>query len=221
VLDFETKPDYTVRIRTTDLAGHTYEKTIPLAVNDLVEIQSVQIGDGSAQRSRVESVSISFDSRVMISGGAFLVTKRGTGGGSVEVSFTTREVNGKTLANLTFAGGFTEYGSLKDGYYELRIDASRIVNASGFGLDGNRDGMPGDDYRFGTAEADNFFRLYGDTNGDGLVGIVEFGQFRATFGKTPGQAGYDARFDFDGGGVGITDFGQFRARFGKPKLPWE
>jgi len=221
VLDFETRPSYSVRVRTTDLVGHVFEKPLSLSVNNLVEIQGVQVGDGTTQRSRVESVSISFDSLVTISAGAFLVTKRGASGGAVAVSYTTREVGGKTIADLTFSGGLTEYGSLKDGYYELRIDASKILGASGFGLDSNRDGVTGDDYRFGDDEADNFFRLYGDTNGDGLVGIVEFGQFRATFGKTPGQSGYDARFDFDGGGVGITDFGQFRARFGKPKLPWE
>jgi hypothetical protein len=201
--------------------GHVFEKALVLTVNNLVEIQGTQIGDGTAQRSRVESVSVLFDSQVLISAGAFLVTKRGSTGGAVVVSFTTREVGGKTIADLTFSGVFTEHGSLKDGYYELQIDASKIVGTSGFGLDSNQDGVTGDDYRFGDDAADNFFRLYGDTSGDGLVGIVEFGQFRATFGKTPGQSGYDARFDFDGGGVGITDFGQFRARFGKPKLPWE
>ena len=186
VFDFEARPSYSVRVRTTDLMGHGFDRPIGLTVNDLVEIGSVQVGDGTTQRSRVESVSVLFDSQVSISAGAFLVTKRGAGGGAVAVDFTTREMNGKTAADVTFAGGFTEYGSLKDGYYELRIIASKVINTGGYHLDGNRDGMPGSDYRFGTAEADSFFRLYGDTNGDGLVGIVEFGQFRATLGKTPG-----------------------------------
>jgi Ca2+-binding RTX toxin-like protein len=220
ILDFETKPKYFVRVRSTDQTGQVLEESIRLAVNNLVEIQNVQVGDGTAQRSRVESVSVLFDSLVTMSAGALLVTKRGAGGGAVGLSITTREVSGKTVADLTFSGVFTSAGSLLDGYYELRIDASKIVGAGGIGLDGDQDGSPGGDYLFGEVEADKFFRLYGDTNSDGLVGIVEFGQFRATFGKTPGQSGYDPRFDYDGGGVGITDFGQFRARFGKPKLPW-
>ncbi len=81
--------------------------------------------------------------------------------------------------------------------------------------------MGGDSYTLGTVEADNFFALYGDTNGDGVVGIAEFGQFRSAFGKLSSDPGYNALVDFDSdGAIGVSDFGQFRSRFGKPKLPF-
>ncbi len=77
----------------------------------------------------------------------------------------------------------------------------------------------GDSRVLGATEADQYFALYGDTNGDGLVGVSEFGQFRTSFGKTSTQAGYSALFDFELDlTIGVADFGQFRSRFGKPKL---
>ncbi len=61
----------------------------------------IAIGDGSVQRSRIENVSVEFDSQVAIESGAFVVRKRGTGGGIVDVSFTTRvNAQGRTVADL-------------------------------------------------------------------------------------------------------------------------
>ncbi len=89
-------------------------------------------------------------------------------------------------------------------------------------MDINGDGQGGDLYTLGASEADNFFALYGDTNGDGLAGTAEFGQFRSSFGRSVGEAGYDELLDYEGDGfVGITDFGQFRSRFGKPKMTFQ
>lgn len=216
VLDFETQPSYSIRVRTTDLVGHQFEKSIQLSVNNLVEIQTIQVGDGTAQRSRVESVSVTFDGLVTIDADAFVVTKRGTGGGVVGVSFTTREVNGRTVADITFSGGFVEFRSLKDGNYELRIDAGRIHNASGFGLDGDQDGATGDDYLFGETAADKFFRYFGDCDGDRDVDATDYGRLGLTYRKIVGQVGYNRNLDFDvDGDVDATDYGRFSLRYRK------
>ncbi len=42
-------------------------------------------------------------------------------------------------------------------------------------LDVNSDGVGGDQKIIGAVESDNFFALYGDTSGDGIVGVAEFG----------------------------------------------
>jgi subtilisin family serine protease len=198
-------------------ADHTYHFTLD---NTPPQVESALFGDGTASRSMVTQIVVTFDGLVNIDSAAFAINKRGSG--AVGVSSVVTTLAGKTIATLTFTGAYVEStGSLSDGYYDLTIDYTKVRDAAGNLLDGDNNGSPGGNYVIGDEEADNFFRLYGDTNGDGLVGIVEFGQFRASFGKTPGQLGYDWRFDFDGGGVGITDFGAFRARFGKPKLPWQ
>lgn len=191
---------------------------------DLANVDTVQFGDGTAQHSRIDQIVVKFEGQVDIDVGAFAMLKHGSSGGAVVNSFTpSQDINGNTLATITFSGAFTrDGGALLDGYYQLTIDGSKVRRKDTLlTLDGDGDGQQGGNLTRGEQETDDFFALYGDTNGDGLVGIAEFGQFRAAFGKTPAQAGYTPLFDYDGQGVGISDFGQFRARFGKPKLPFE
>ncbi len=223
-IDFETRSNYSIRVRSTEAGGSFIEQTFTISVIDMPEmVGAATIGDGTSQRSLVKQMVATFDGAVTIGTGAFTVDKLGAGGGAVATSVaTTTNGLGQTVVTLTFTGGFTRLssGALVDGYYRLTIDGTKITRGSE-ALDANRDGIGGDSYTIGAAEADNFFALFGDTNGDGVVGIAEFGQFRTAFGKTSSQAGYDARFDFEGdGAVGVADFGQFRTRFGKPKPPF-
>ena len=54
-----------------------------------------------------------------------------------------------------------------------------------------------------------------DFNGDGAVDFPDFLLFVAQFGKSQGDAGYDARYDLDGDGtIGFSDFLIFANQFG-------
>ena len=90
--------------------------------------------------------------------------------------------------------------------------ASNIfTDASGQNIDGNGDGIGGDDYVSPTTPGNpnRIFRLFGDANGDASVDAADFIQFRLSFGGT------NSIFDFDGdGSVSASDFIQFRLRFG-------
>jgi hypothetical protein len=180
------------------------------------------VGDGTQQRSLVNQVVLTFDGTVQIAAGAFTLTKRGPGGGNVTLNTPTiTTVGNQTFVTLTFSGSFTR-GTMKallDGYYQLTIDGSKLTRA-GQQLDTNSDGVGGDLYQFGDDEFDRFFALYGDTNGDGLVGMAEYAQFQSAFGKTPSSFGYNILLDYDGLGIGVSDFAQFRNRLNKPKLAW-
>lgn len=193
-------------------------KTLKLQLVDLANVVSTQFGDGTVQRSSIGSLVVTFEGQVDIDADAFSVLKRGVGGGLVTNSFVT-SVNGSgnTVATISFSGSFTRStGPLVDGYYQLTIDNSKVRRAGTLlRLDGDNDGVPGGNFVRGTSATDNYFAYFGDSNGDGTVGVAEFGQFRSTFGKLPSDPGYNALFDFDGGGVGVSDFGQFRARFGR------
>ncbi len=64
-----------------------------------------------------------------------------------------------------------------------------------------------------------FHRFFGDSDGDGDVDAVDLGRFGQAFGKTAGQAGYQAYFDSDGDGdVDAIDLGRFRSNFGRSIL---
>jgi hypothetical protein len=82
-------------------------------------------------------------------------------------------------------------------------------------LDGDGDGTAGDDHQFGETPIDNFYRKYGDQNGNGTVDLLDFATFRATFGKSSGDNGYLGEFDDDGdNAIGLLDFANFRTNFG-------
>jgi hypothetical protein len=59
-----------------------------------------------------------------------------------------------------------------------------------------------------------FHRLFGDADGNKTANNADFTQFRNTFLKSTGEAGFNAAFDFDNSGsINNADFGQFRGRF--------
>ncbi len=68
--------------------------------------------------------------------------------------------------------------------------------------------MPGSD------RVDTFFRLFGDSNGDGRVDSEDLVAFLSTFGKHSGDPGYLWYFDYYGAGsVDLGDLVQFLLRF--------
>ncbi len=185
----------------TDIGAFEVQSLSPAA-----KIVSVQINDGSSQRSRVNSVTINFDSVVSFNGivaSAFQLKRQSDNGSP---NFTATALNGTaTSVTLTsFSGSATDFGSLADGRYSLTVLASQINN-----FDGNGDGTPGDNFVMVGTPANGLIRLFGDADGDGTVAANDFIQFRLALG------GNTSMFDFDGdGAVAASDFIQFRLRFG-------
>lgn len=218
-LDAESQTTYSVRVRVTDSTGRWMEEPLSLGVRDLVEISpgDVSINGGDNQRSRVESLNITFDNEVDIAADAFEVNKRGAQGGAVIVAFTTSvDLQGRTVANLTFSGAYVENGSLMDGTYDLQIDGTKVTSVDdGAGMDANRDGIVGDDYFMGDDAADAFYRLFGDSDGNRAVNLVDFAAFRGAFGTAFGNPNFRHEFDaFQDNNINLVDFAAFRSRFG-------
>jgi Beta-propeller repeat/Dockerin type I domain len=177
-------------------------------------VANVRVNDGSAQRSRVTSLRVDFDSFVALPANpasAFQLLRQvdnGLVGLTAVVSTDT-----VTHVTLTFNGAITDFGSLQDGRYTLTVLAGSVYNSGG-SLDGNGDSTGGDDYQLVGAPGTgpNLFRLYGDVNGDGAVAANDFVGFRGAFGAVLNSS--NDIFDFDGDGfVSTNDFVQFRNRF--------
>jgi acetyl esterase/lipase len=172
---------------------------------DLAHVADVRVNDGSAQRSMVNSLTVTFDRAVSVESGAFEV--RHDGGGPVDLLVSTSVVGGKTVAVLTFAGADVVGGSLADGAYSLTVRADRVHDRWGRELDGDGDGSAGGD------RLDGFRRLFGDADGDGDTDQTDFGVFLTSFGKRRGEAGYLWFFDYDAdGAVDGLDMAQFNKR---------
>lgn len=220
VLDYELRDSYAIRVQSTDSEGASVQKELTIAVENLPEVESITVGDGTNQRSLVRQVVVWFDQVVSLEAGAFEVSKRGTGGGPVTTNVSSATVSGKTVATLTFSGSFVTAGSLNDGNYELRIIASKITGDGALQLDGDKNGVPGGDRLFGTAAVDKFFRLFGDESGDRIVSLSELNRFRSSYGRSVGQSGYIAAFDFSNdNAITLSDLIAFRARYGS-SLPF-
>ena len=215
-LDFETQAAYSVRVNVND-GFSDFAKALTVSIDDLPEVEQVSVGDGSEARSMVTQVVVTFDQILVLDAGVFSVQQRGATGGPVDVSYTTSDVGGKTVATLTFSGAFVESsGSLADGNYDLTIDATKARTATDVPLDGDRDGTAGGDYQLGTAAADAFFRLFGDRDGSRSVGLIDYAYLLNTFGKRTGDEAFDPQFDHDiSGSVGFLDYAFFLEQYRK------
>jgi hypothetical protein len=172
------------------------------------KVESVVLNDGSAQRSMVNRVTVTFGGAAILDPGA--IELRRQDGTLVDAQLSISLAGGKTVAVLTFAGPEFIGGSLADGSYTLTVRADRVHDRWGRELDGDGNGSPGGDRVFG------FFRLFGDADGDGQVCRQDRDLFRSAFKTKAGQAGYLWYFDFDGdGAVDGQDNGQFNRRFGQ------
>jgi ELWxxDGT repeat protein len=170
-------------------------------------VDGVQVNDGSAERSRVTSLTVTFSMQVSFAttaGAAFTLT-RNSDNAAVGFTASASVVGGVTVVTLSgFIGSATEFGSLADGRYTLTALASQI-SANGQHMTS--------DYIFGDEQG--LYRMFGDMNGDRTVNGLDFGSFKDAFGTQTGDAHYLSFLDFDGDGViNGFDFGQFRSRFG-------
>jgi hypothetical protein len=170
------------------------------------------LDSGTAERSVVRSITVTFSENVSYPSGAaaaFQLARLNTSAsagpiGNAPINIAT----GSNTASITFsdstfapqasAGSATQGGSVIDGQYQLTIIASNVTGVGGQ-LNGGTDGQT------------NFFRLFGDSNGDAQVTLVpDFNAFRAAF-----NPGYGTTFDYNNDGLVTTvpDFNQFRAHF--------
>jgi hypothetical protein len=165
-------------------------------------VSSVVIDDGTAQRSVVRSLTVTFSSLVTLDPVAF--TLRRADGATVAPTVMTSTVNGHTVARLTFGGANTESGSLTDGNWTLTVSASQVHDA----------GSPSITMAADSATA--FHRLFGDIDGDKDVDLLDLSPLVGALFGVQGQAGppvYNPAFDFDGDGdVDLLDLSQFVQR---------
>jgi hypothetical protein len=175
-------------------------------------VESVGLNDGAAQRSMVQSLTVTFSGLVTIDAGAFELRRQD--GSLVDLSVAASVVDGQTVAVLTFSGADIIGSSLADGDYTLTTRGDRIHDSSGQALDGDGDG------RAGGNRLDSFFRLYGDSDGDRDVDRDDLGRFLAAFGALQGSPRYVDYLDYNGDErIWLADLEAFLDRLGSQLDP--
>jgi len=200
------------------------QRDVPAAIT----VQHVQFGDGTANRSDVFQVKITLDTAVPttttnLGTGAeydpITLHQRG-GGQAYNTEYVTMNVSLDSTRKVITLSGFSgeladTNSSLVNGYYDLLINAAQVYSGAD-SINGQYDtaGSGADYYAIGNkgtqASKNNFFRLYGDTDGDGVVAQPDFISFRNAFGLSG-----PSTWDHDGNGVVDTaDFVYFRNIYG-------
>lgn len=132
---------------------------------------------------------------------AFAIILKGSNS-LVGVQATLQDVGDQTIATLRFSGALTQFGSLVDGNYQLTIDSSKIVGPLGATMSSN--------YVFGQNQSDDFFRLFGDLNGDRRVTSSDLNQMLFCYTTST----FDERLAFnDDSVITSTDLNQILARY--------
>jgi hypothetical protein len=200
VLGFASPEYRSFRMRTL------YEGTDDLLAGAPQKVESVVVNDGSAQRSMVHSLTVTFGGAVVLDPGA--IELRRQDGTPVNFQLAVAVVGGKSVAVLTFAGSEFIGGSLADGNYVLTVRA--VHDRWGRELDGDGDGSAGGD------RSDGFFRLFGDGDGDRDGDLRDLQQFFGALGHQKGDSRYLWYFDVNGDDrVGVIDLVAFARRLGR------
>ena len=171
-----------------DAAGNESAPTAALGVTINTTAPTVTgytVNDGHAQRSKVNSVTVSFNRDIFLENGAVTLTRRGDG------------------ATLSGGAARFEFGSLEDGVYDLTVDATKVTDVYGNRLttngtfafhrlfgDGNGDGfvdsIDSRDFRgaLGSQQGQPNYVDFFDFNGDGFVDSIDSRAFRARLGSS-------------------------------------
>jgi hypothetical protein len=184
-----------------------------IALAQAPQINGDLSGLSGTQRSRVNDIVYTFNHPVTLGANAFSIALHA----NVTVNGTTGQTAG-TLPTLNYSspdGGFTWVvtfngdgvvgGSIADGVYDITLNAGAVSDADGQTLSASR--------------TDTFFRLYGDSNGDGRVNNTDLAKFSNAFGTVSTNPGYLTYFDFNNDGrINNTDLAAFSKRFGNSFL---
>ena len=205
----------------------------------LPSVAAVEINDGSAQRSEVRSITVTFNGQVSFANGdaaaAFELTHLQTG---IDVKHLQAAVStdsqGRTVVTLTFVttdnlsteidpisamppdpstGLPTPTPSLADGRYQLVVFTAKVTGTGGAALNGGSQNYisPSDTYQ---GSGLHLYRIFGDGDGNGVVDATDLSYFRSTFNYNWTDAEFLAYFDCNNSGaVDASDLGQFRSRF--------
>src|SRR5262249_24220548 len=132
----------------------------------------------------------------------------------VATNVTVLVIKFLATGNLTVSFGHVDpFGNtvgLNDGNFFLNTTASLVTDAQGHALDGARTG------NYGTNGHDEFWRMYGDANGDRNVDGLDSSFFQAAFGQSNPDTNPNFWFmDYNMDNVidNIIDGPQFSSRF--------
>jgi hypothetical protein len=191
-------------------------------------IVSSIVGTGTAQRSTISSIGVTFSEPVSLAAGSYtLVQEVLNADGSINTGATPVNVtsgvsaslsgDGKTLTLSVIPGGIldrtgaTSAGFFTNGIYQLTLNGSAVTDAATGTASLNGGSSTIVTFNKSSGTSSNYFHvLFGDFNGDGTVNAVDARQLSKDLLSSVGSTNYDPAFDFNGDGtINTIDAKQF------------
>jgi subtilisin family serine protease len=163
------------------------------------------------QKSEINDVRISFSEEVALTPADLVLTNLGVDADNVADIVVPLTVNHLTQSGTDWIITFAQ-GELADGAYQLVINPS-LSDRAGLLLDGDGDGTGGDAFIITASDANGFYKLTSDFNGDRGVSVFDFSTFSYWFGTAVPAAPSYVDMNIDGG-VSVFDFTLFSNNFG-------
>jgi ELWxxDGT repeat protein len=150
------------------------------------QVEGVTVNDGSAQRSVVTKLTVTFDRTVNLAAFGAVTLTNTSGPVLMQYALTLdpQTVGGRTVLTITFGSNLP----FEDGRHTLAISAAKVTDAA-------TGGAMAADYTF------NFTALFGDLNGDGTYDRDARWMVHNSIGLHVGDAGYLAALDSNNDGV--------------------
>jgi hypothetical protein len=162
--------------------GGTGNDVVLTAVVPPPLVSSLSVNGGGVQRSKVNSLVVTFDQAVTLAAGAFELLRRDGAAIGTTPAVGNPSLDGRTYV-LTFSGPKVVGGSLADGVYDVRIVAAN-VHAGGVNMAADA--------------AFEFHRLFGDANGDGDSDNGDAVQMGRTYNLDDEDDGFLWNWDYNG-----------------------
>jgi hypothetical protein len=166
----------------------------------LPNVASTRVDDGTAQRSMVRSITLTFGQVLPASQLATVMASLSlTRSDSLSVGLQGTLDSSGTVLTVTFTGSSIMGGSLADGRYNLTYNGTCLLSAGGSGQTG----------------AGILYRLFGDLNGNAMVTAADKTAFLKALNSKKGQSSYCVYLDYDANGTIVNnDLAAFNLRYG-------
>jgi hypothetical protein len=209
VADYQPDGDQVTSISASATGHATARNTLRVIHQQTTppQIVSVTRDDGNPTDGTLETLAFTFDQPVNVDMGALSLSSDSAGDAPLDMTGVTFSYDAPTL---TAGWDFSGAAALDAGFYTALVAAALVTDDSGTPLDGNADGIAGDDF-----SVDLLVARRGDSDTDGDVDLSDYNTLATHFDPIGTGGPYlwsDGNFDADND-IDLSDYNDLATHF--------
>ncbi len=209
VADYQPDGDQVTSISASATGHATARNTLRVIHQQTTPAQIVSVtrDDGNPTDGTLETLAFTFDQPVNVDVGALSLSSASAGGAPLDMTGVAFSYD---AATLTAGWDFSGAAAIDAGFYTVLVAAALVTDDSGTPLDGNADGIPGDDF-----SVDLLVARRGDSDTDGDVDLSDYNTLATHFDPIGTGGPYlwsDGNFDADND-IDLSDYNDLASHF--------